>query len=138
MGKLSKVNNGGRERGKWANSSLKKGRGIYTPPGIVAVAVLQGRIFWSKFGPDNPPPPPRKSAKDFARVVQIWGRIIRPDISIFGWIIRPPDYRPKFGPDNPARKSKQYENSDNFCIRTPFSMILGLLESPQQGLQLNP
>jgi hypothetical protein len=42
MGKLSKVNNGGRERGKWANPSLKKGMGIYTPPRIVAVAVLQG------------------------------------------------------------------------------------------------
>jgi hypothetical protein len=35
---------------------LKKGRGIYTPPEIVAVAVLQGRIFWSKFGPDIPHP----------------------------------------------------------------------------------
>jgi hypothetical protein len=40
MGKLSEVNNGGRERVKQAHSSLKKGRGIYTPPGIVAVAVL--------------------------------------------------------------------------------------------------
>jgi hypothetical protein len=56
MGKLSKVNNGGRERGKRANPSLKKGRGIYTPPGIVAVAEQQGRIIRSKFGPDNPPP----------------------------------------------------------------------------------
>jgi hypothetical protein len=58
MGKLSKVSNGGRERGKWADSNLKKGRGICTPPGIVAVAVLQGRIFQSKFGLDNPPPAP--------------------------------------------------------------------------------
>jgi hypothetical protein len=56
MGKLSKVNNGGREKEKRANPSLKKGRGIYTPPEIVAVAVLQGRIFRSKFGPDIPPP----------------------------------------------------------------------------------
>jgi hypothetical protein len=56
MSKLSKVNNGGRERGKWANPILKKGRGIYTPPGIVAVAELQGRIFRSKFGPDISPP----------------------------------------------------------------------------------
>jgi hypothetical protein len=56
MGKLSKVNNGGREKEKRANPSLKKGRGIYTPPGIVAVAVLQGRIFRSKFGPDISPP----------------------------------------------------------------------------------
>jgi hypothetical protein len=31
------------ERGvKRANPSLKKGRGIYNPPGIVAIAVLQG------------------------------------------------------------------------------------------------
>jgi hypothetical protein len=123
------------ERGKWANPSLKKGRGIYTPPGIVAVAVLQGWIFRSKFGPDISTPlekllrtlrassrfgaayfisgrifrPPPKSAKDFARVVQIWGWIIGPDISIFGRIIRPRIIRPKFGPDNPARKSKQYE-----------------------------
>jgi hypothetical protein len=50
MGKLSEVNNGGRERVKRAHSSLKKGRGIYTPLGIVAVDVLQGRIFRSKFG----------------------------------------------------------------------------------------
>jgi hypothetical protein len=42
MGKLSKVNNGGREKEKRANPSLKKGRGIYTPTGIVAVAELQG------------------------------------------------------------------------------------------------
>jgi hypothetical protein len=67
---------------------LKKGRGIYTPPGIVAIAELQGRIFWSKFGPDISPP--RKTAKDFARVVQIWGRIFWPDISKLGWIFRPP------------------------------------------------
>jgi hypothetical protein len=88
MGKLSKVNNGGRERGKRANPSLKKGKGIYTPPGIVAIAELQGWIFWTKFRPDISPP--RKIAKDFARVVQIWGRIFRPDISKLGWIFRPP------------------------------------------------
>ena len=29
-----------------------------------------------------------------------------------------------------------YENSDIFCVRTPISMILGLLESEQQALQL--
>jgi hypothetical protein len=40
MGKLSKVNNGGGEKGKRANPSFKKGRGIYTPPGIVSVAIL--------------------------------------------------------------------------------------------------
>jgi hypothetical protein len=89
MGKLSKVNNGGREKEKWANTSLKKGRGIYTPPRNVAVAVLQGRIFRSKFGPDILPFPP-KTTKDFARVVQIWGRIFWPDISKLGRIIRPP------------------------------------------------
>jgi hypothetical protein len=70
MGKLSKVNNGGRKKEKRADPSLKKGRGIYTPPGNVAVAVLQGRIFRSKFGPDIPPFHP-KTAKDFVRVVQI-------------------------------------------------------------------
>jgi hypothetical protein len=32
----------------------------------------------------------------------------------------------------------QYENGDNFFIRTPFLMILGSLESPQQALQLHP
>jgi hypothetical protein len=32
-----------------------------------------------------------------------------------------------FDPDNPARKSKQYENNDNFCIRTPFFDDLGLV-----------
>jgi hypothetical protein len=89
MGKLSKVNNGGRERAKRANPSLKKGRGIYTPPGIVAIAELQGRIFRSKFGPDISPPP-QKTAKDFARVVQIWGRIFWPDILKLGRIFRPP------------------------------------------------
>jgi hypothetical protein len=52
MDKLSNVNNGGREKEKRASSSLKKGRGIYTPPRIVVVVVLQGRIFRSKFGPD--------------------------------------------------------------------------------------
>jgi hypothetical protein len=77
-----------REGGKRANPSLKKGRGIYTPPGIVAVAELQGQIFRSKFGPDISPP--RKTAKDFARVVQIWGRIFRSDISKLGQIFRPP------------------------------------------------
>jgi hypothetical protein len=41
---------------KQPHSSLKKGRAIYTPPGIVAIGVLQGRIFLSKFGPDNPAP----------------------------------------------------------------------------------
>jgi hypothetical protein len=89
MGKLSKVNNGGREKRKWAYSSLKKGRVIYTPPGIVAIAVLQGRIFRSKFGPDILTTP--KTAKDFAYVVLFWGQIIRPDISLLGRIIHPPD-----------------------------------------------
>jgi hypothetical protein len=39
-----------------SSSSLRKkmGRGIYTPPRIVAIVVLQGRIFRSKYGPDNP------------------------------------------------------------------------------------
>jgi hypothetical protein len=60
MDKLFKVNNGGREKEKRAHPSLKKGRGIYTPPGNVAIAVLQGRIFQSKFGPDIPPLPPEK------------------------------------------------------------------------------
>jgi hypothetical protein len=76
MGKISKVNNGGRERGKRAHSSLKKRRGIYTPPRIVAVAVLQGRIFRSKFGPDNPPPPWNYD-NDIARVTQKCGRIFQ-------------------------------------------------------------
>jgi hypothetical protein len=56
MGKLSKVNNRGRERGKRAHPSLKKGMGIYTPPRIVAVAEQQGQIFRSKFGLDISPP----------------------------------------------------------------------------------
>jgi hypothetical protein len=137
-----------RERRKRANPSLKKGRGIYTPPGNVAIAVLQGRIFRSKFGPDILPYP-QKTAKDFAHIVQIWGRIFRPDISKLGRIIRPPlkmakDQKLakcvslrfkagyfKTGSDNLPRKSEQYENNDNFCIRTLFSMILGSLESPQ-------
>jgi hypothetical protein len=48
------------------------------------------------------------------------------------------------GPDIPApylgdaEQKLQYENGDNFFIRTPFSMILGSLESPQQALQLHP
>ena len=29
-----------------------------------------------------------------------------------------------------------YQNRDNFCVRTSISMILGLLESEQQALQL--
>jgi hypothetical protein len=41
------------EKEKRAYPSLKKGRGIYTPPG----KVLQGRIFRSKLGPDISPPP---------------------------------------------------------------------------------
>ena len=32
-------------------------------------------------------------------------------------------------------KYRSYENDDIFCIRTPFSMILGSLESQQQALQ---
>jgi hypothetical protein len=61
MGKLSKVNNGGREKEKWANPSLKKGRGN------VAIAIQQGRIFRSKFRPDIHPPP--QTDKDFTRVI---------------------------------------------------------------------
>jgi hypothetical protein len=37
---------------------------------------------------------------------------------------------------NSRLKKLQYENGDNFFIRTLFSMILGSLESPQQALQL--
>jgi hypothetical protein len=39
-----------RERGKRANPSLKKGRGIYTSSQNVAVVVLGGRIIWAKWG----------------------------------------------------------------------------------------
>jgi hypothetical protein len=40
------------------------------------------------------------------------------------------------GPAGPGaklsiKKKHQHENGDNFCIRTPFLMNLGLLESPQ-------
>jgi hypothetical protein len=48
------------------------------------------------------------------------------------------DYPAQIWADNPAWKNHQHENSDNFCIQTPFSMILGSLESPQRALQLCP
>jgi hypothetical protein len=99
MGKLFKVNNRGRERGKRANPSLKKGRGIYTPPGIVVIAVLQGQIFWSKFGPDISPP-----LKKLLRTLHTSSRFgaenLGPDISagyfISGRIFRSP---PKLAKD---------------------------------------
>jgi hypothetical protein len=37
-----------------------------------------------------------------------------------------------------AKKNHQHENGHNFCIRTPFSMNLGSLESPQRSLHLHP
>jgi hypothetical protein len=142
MGNLSKVNNGGRERGKRANLSLKKGRGIYTPPRIVAVAELQGRIFLSKFGPDISPSPHEKllrTSRASSRFgAEYFGRIIRPPLKMAKDQKKARRASLRFkagyfktGPDIPPRKSEQHENSDNFCIRTPFSMILGSLESPQ-------
>jgi hypothetical protein len=42
------------------------------------------------------------------------------------------------GQNSSATNKHQHENSDNFCIRTPFLMKLGSLESPQRALQLHP
>jgi hypothetical protein len=42
------------------------------------------------------------------------------------------------GDELSAKKKHQHENGDNFCIRTLLSMNLGLLESSQQVLQLDP
>jgi hypothetical protein len=39
---------------------------------------------------------------------------------------------------NSSLKKLQYENGDNFFIRTVFLMILGSLESPQWTLKLHP
>jgi hypothetical protein len=52
-------------------------------------------------------------------------------------ISTPQKFRPRGQNFWPGRKH-QYENGCNFCIRTPFSMILGSLESPQRPLQLHP
>jgi hypothetical protein len=48
------------------------------------------------------------------------------------------DYPAQIWADNLAWKNQQHENGDIFCIRAPFSMILGSLESPQQDIQLHP
>ena len=41
---------------------------------------------------------------------------------------------PEFPPHRKLQKT-QYENGHIFCIRTPFSMILGSLESQRKALQ---
>jgi hypothetical protein len=41
------------------------------------------------------------------------------------------------GAELSAKKKYQHENGDNFCIRTPFLMNLGSLESPQRALELH-
>jgi hypothetical protein len=75
--------------------------------------------FLSKTGPDNPPT--LKMAKDqkLAKCASL-----RFKAGLLAGFLS------KTGPDNPPKKKEQHENSDNFCIRTPFSMILGSLESP--------
>jgi hypothetical protein len=42
------------------------------------------------------------------------------------------------GAELSTKKKHQHENGHNFCIRTPFSMNLGSLESPQRALHLHP
>jgi hypothetical protein len=42
------------------------------------------------------------------------------------------------GAELSAKKKQQHENGHNFCIRTPFTMNLGSLESPQRALHLHP
>jgi hypothetical protein len=42
------------------------------------------------------------------------------------------------GAELSTKKNHQHENGHNFCIRTPFSMNLGSLESPQRALHLHP
>jgi len=109
-----------KREGKTSSLKLEEGEGYLYPSRDCSRCSTAGTGY---SGPilDRIFCPPRKTAKDFARVVQIWGRIFRPDIS-------------KTGPDIPPKKSEQHKNSDNFCIRTPFSMILGSVESPQRAL----
>jgi hypothetical protein len=99
-GKLSKVNNGGRERGE---NDLPKGE--------------------------------EGEGKTSCPLLCSW-----PDHSARGWNICPPYWEPhpKVLNRNSALKKLQYENGDNICIWTLFSVILGSLESPQRAIQLHP
>jgi hypothetical protein len=55
MGKLSKVNNGGRERGKMSSQRKIKRRGIYTPSHKNVSYSVPGQIIRPKTGKIRPP-----------------------------------------------------------------------------------
>jgi hypothetical protein len=71
------------------------------------------------FRPDCPAASPAVAKKLLSSAVRRAAGFFRPGAKLF------------------AKKKHQHENDDNFCIRTPFSMNLGSLESPQQALQLH-
>jgi hypothetical protein len=72
------------------------------------------------FRPDCPAASPTVAKKLLSNVVRCAAGFFRPGAKLS------------------AKKKHHHENSYNFCIRTPFSMNLGSLESPQQALQLHP
>jgi hypothetical protein len=59
------------------------------------------------------------------------GAKIRPYIDMHAQKFEGADIRPKFGWIFRPGSKQQHEKGDNFCIWTPFLMILGSLESPQ-------
>ena len=74
------------------------------------------------------PTSPRSSKTEFGCPRYCCFRI---GVSADFWGAEVPDFRPEI----PALHKEQNENGHIFCIRTPFSMILGSLESQRKALQ---
>jgi hypothetical protein len=122
-GKLFKVNNGGERKWKSQHPNEEEGA-LYSP--------RMKSDHYRNFNPEIP----ALGAEFLAR-----GRNFRPPYKISG-----PNFCPPYRGLHHKRLSRisqgggkhQYENGCNFCIRTPFLMILGSLESPQRPLQRHP
>jgi hypothetical protein len=142
-----------RENGR-ANADLRKGMNIYRPAQNQPVGDDLPQKFWpggQKFrgllkteiparGRNFRPP-----YKISAPLLRVAPQLEKKDLAKFRrggnyGISGPPEISPSgaLGRNFRPGRKHQYENGCNFCIRTPFSMILGSLESPQRALQLNP
>jgi hypothetical protein len=122
-----KVNNGGEINSFGAQPKEEEGVFIPPPPAKNVTIAVPGAEYLSSRGGFSAPLPRIIWVKTRQKSTQRSAHILGANHQKFEGA----DYPAQTWADNPAWKNLQHENGVNFCIWTPFSMILGSLESPQ-------
>jgi hypothetical protein len=136
-GQALKVNNGGeRSRKTWLVQGRRRRVFIGGKNLVVGSKSCQSSAVSPAppdFRPDGPADSPAVTKKPPSSVVRRAAGFFQSGAGFPGL---------ESGPGGPgaelsAKKKHQHENGHNFCIRTPFSMNLGSLESPQRAIHLH-